>query len=195
MKTYLLDSFNRFKRFSEELDVKTILCNKSWWIFNDCGDKEIYIFQENNTLIISINGNVTNASWKYIQTNRSLIITNKELSYMLHPAFLNDKIFALQKDGTEQYSFMILEEQLNDFHPKTLLDLMLYFVEEENKREKALLEIKILKSLSSNRENLTSSTCQKEINNSYPTKKALIVFYLGLIILILVLYIMQVVWG
>ena len=27
MKTFLLDSFNRYKRFSEELDVKTILCN------------------------------------------------------------------------------------------------------------------------------------------------------------------------
>ena len=26
MKTFLLDSFNRYKRFSEELDVKTILC-------------------------------------------------------------------------------------------------------------------------------------------------------------------------
>ena len=46
MKTFLLDSFNRYKRFSEELDVKTILCNKSWLIFNDSGDKELYVFQE-----------------------------------------------------------------------------------------------------------------------------------------------------
>ena len=27
MKTYILDILNRYKRFSEQLDVKTILCN------------------------------------------------------------------------------------------------------------------------------------------------------------------------
>ena len=47
MKTYLLDILSRYNRFSENLDVKTVLCNKSWWIFNDSGDKELYIFQEN----------------------------------------------------------------------------------------------------------------------------------------------------
>lgn len=44
MKTYLFDTFNRYKRFSEKLDAKTILCNKSWWVFNDSGEKEVYIF-------------------------------------------------------------------------------------------------------------------------------------------------------
>lgn len=54
MKTYLLDILNRYNRFSENLDVKTILCNKSWFIFNDTGDKELYIFQENGSLIASV---------------------------------------------------------------------------------------------------------------------------------------------
>ena len=39
MKTYILDSINRLKRYGENLDVKTILCNKSWQIFNDSGEK------------------------------------------------------------------------------------------------------------------------------------------------------------
>ena len=71
MKTFLLDSFNRYKRFSEELDVRTILCNKPWLIFNDCGDKELYVFQEDGSLIASVNGNVTNAKWQYIPANKS----------------------------------------------------------------------------------------------------------------------------
>ena len=66
MKTYLLDILNRYNRFSENLDVKTILCNKSWFIFNDTGDKELYIFQENGSLIASVNGKVTNATWQYV---------------------------------------------------------------------------------------------------------------------------------
>ena len=40
MKIYLMDSFNRYKRFSEKLDVKTILCNKSWWYSMTLGKKK-----------------------------------------------------------------------------------------------------------------------------------------------------------
>ena len=61
MKTYLCDSFNRYKQFSRKINAKTILCNKSWWVFNDNGDKDIYIFQKDGTLIISIK-----TSWKSV---------------------------------------------------------------------------------------------------------------------------------
>ena len=30
MKTYILDTIERFKCFSQSLDVKTILCSKAW---------------------------------------------------------------------------------------------------------------------------------------------------------------------
>lgn len=86
MKTYLLDIPNRYNRFSKNLDVKTILCNKSWLIFNDSGDKELYIFQENGSLITSINGSVISATWQYLSANNSLVISFKEKSYMLHPS-------------------------------------------------------------------------------------------------------------
>lgn len=54
MKAYLLDIPNKYNRFSKNLDVKAILCNKSWLVFNDSGDKELYIFQENGSLITSV---------------------------------------------------------------------------------------------------------------------------------------------
>lgn len=134
MKTYLLDILNRYNRFSENLDVKTILCNKSWLIFNDSGDKELYIFQENGSLIASINGNVTNATWQYISANKSLLISFKEQSYLLHPSFIDNAIFALQQDGTERFLFMISEEQCTSFYPKSLKELYSYFEEIEYKR-------------------------------------------------------------
>ena len=112
MKTYLLDILNRYKKFSESLDVEAILCSKSWSVFNDSGCKEIYLFQHDGSLIISVSGEVTNATWKYIPVNQSILISTKSASYMLHPAFVDDIIFALQLDGTNQYSFMIDELQI-----------------------------------------------------------------------------------
>ena len=137
MKTFLLDSFNRYKRFSEELDVKTILCNKSWLIFNDCGDKELYVFQENGSLIASVNGNVTNAKGQYIPANKSLVVSFREQSFMFHPSFINNVIFALQQDGTERFAFMINEEQSESFYPKSLKELNNYFEGIERKRIEA----------------------------------------------------------
>ena len=128
MKTYLLDILNRYKKFSESLDVEAILCSKSWSVFNDSGCKEIYLFQHDGSLIISVSGEVTNATWKYILVNQSILISTKSASYMLHPAFVDDIIFALQLDGTNQYSFMIDELQRDTFAPKSLSDIEKYFI-------------------------------------------------------------------
>jgi hypothetical protein len=135
MKTYLLDSINRYKRFSENLDVKTILCNKSWWVFNDSGEKEIYIFQEDESLIISINGQVTNANWKFISANKSLIINTAKQSVMVHSAFMDNVIFALQLDGTNQFAFLIDESNRDSFQPKSLDDVKNYFATKELREE------------------------------------------------------------
>lgn len=137
MKAYLLDIPNKYHRFSKNLDVKAILCNKSWLVFNDSGDKELYIFQENGSLITSVNGSVINATWQYISANNSLVISFKEQSYMLHPSFKDDVTFALQLDGTERFVFMIEESQSNSFHPKSLKELTAYF---ENKERRSIEE-------------------------------------------------------
>ena len=131
MKTYLFDTFNRYKRFSEKLDAKTILCNKSWWVFNDSGEKELYIFNTDGSLIISVSGKVTNATWKYIPANKSIIISGNNQSYMVHPAFYDNMIFALQVDGTNEYAFLIDENNLPSTNLKSLSDLVIYFAEKE----------------------------------------------------------------
>ena len=61
---------------------------------------------------------------------------------MLHPAFVDDIIFALQLDGTNQYSFMIDELQRDTFAPKSLSDIEKYFITKkqlELEKEKQLL--------------------------------------------------------
>jgi hypothetical protein len=131
MKTYLFDTFNRYKRFSEKMDAKTILCNKSWWVFNDNGDKEVYIFQTDGSLIISIKGKVSYSTWKYISANQSIIITSGDQSYMVKPAFVDGNILALQVDGTDEYAFLIDERKLKELVFKTYNDILEYFAEKE----------------------------------------------------------------
>lgn len=131
MKTYLFDTFNRYKRFSEELDAKTILCNRSWWVFNDSGEKEVYIFQTDGSLIISIKGKVSYSTWKYITTNQSIIITSGEQAYMVKPAFVDGNILALQVDGTDEYAFLIDEQKLKELVFKTYNDILEYFDKKE----------------------------------------------------------------
>lgn len=147
MKTFLLDIADRFRRFDEQLDVKALLCNKSWQVFNDSGAKEIYIFQEDGSLIISLNGKVSRATWQYIPANRSLIINSDNESYMLRPFFQDENLFTLQLDGTREYSFLLNEAQRASFPVHTLSDLKSYLVKKEHlipqqlpKREQVLLQ-------------------------------------------------------
>ena len=64
MKTYLLDTIDRFKRFSQSLDVKTILCSKAWYVLNEDGDTENLIFQEDGIILVSVNGSTKKYIWK-----------------------------------------------------------------------------------------------------------------------------------
>ena len=155
MKAFLFDSFNRFRKYSKELDtmaeIRKCLCDKAWQVFNNSGDKEVYIFQEDGSLIISINGIITKGSWEYLSVNNSIAISASNQAYMVHPAFLDNILFALQVDGTETYAFLIDQKNAHNFAPKSLDDLHGYLglkeqkgIEEANRirEEQRLAELK-----------------------------------------------------
>lgn len=140
MKTFLLDSINKYQRFSEELDAKTIICNRSWVVFNDDGIKEVYIFQEDGSIIISHNGIVREGSWKYLSANKSFLISAGDTKFMLHPAFLEGIVMGMNLDGTNQYTFMIDENKAKGFMLKTYQQLLTYLEEEEQKNNREKLQ-------------------------------------------------------
>ena len=167
MKEYILDTINRVKRFSESLDVSTLLCNKTWVVFNDTGVKEVFIFQSDGTVLITTNGVGFKTKWNWVNANKSLTIDYyQDTILMLHPEFVDKTILALNLDGTNKYSFLIDENNNKGFDPRTLSELEEYFdkieqeaIEAENQRlhekeaaqlnkaieEKRILEDKILK--------------------------------------------------
>ncbi len=133
MKTYLLNIPKELKKFSQELDAKAILCNKTWEVLNDEGNKQVFIFQNDGKLLISTNGDVTNSTWQFITANNSIVITAKDQTTMLRPAFIDRVVFAMQKDGTQECLFLIDEHNKSICPNRTLAELKLYFYEEENK--------------------------------------------------------------
>ena len=136
MKTYLLNIPKELKRISQELDVKAVLCNKTWEALNDEGNKQVFIFQNQNKLLISTNGNVTNSTWEFISANNSIVITAEGQTTMLRPAFIDGVIFAMQKDGTQECLFLIDEHNKSICPNRTLTELRSYFQRKLEKLEK-----------------------------------------------------------
>lgn len=128
MKTYFLNIPNELKKLSLKLDVKALLCSKTWEVFNLEGNKEIFIFQYDGSLFISTNGNVIISKWQFIPTNAAIIITAEKNTTMLRPAFIDEIVLAMQKDGTKEYLFLIDEHKQAICPHRTLDELSLYFI-------------------------------------------------------------------
>lgn len=131
MKTFLLDSYNRYKRYSESLDVKTQLCNKTWVVFNDGEDRELYKFKEDGTIRIILSGRVSSGTWEYDPSDKSMIISASNQSIMVHPGMHEGILMGLQIDGTEECAFLIEENNSQSFAPKTRTELIEYFETKE----------------------------------------------------------------
>ena len=136
MKTFLLNIPNRLRIESQKLDAQAFLCDRAWTVFNDDGVKQLFIFQTDGSLLITINGAVFNSTWKYLPVNNSVVITSEGKSTMFHPVFMDNIVFALEQDGGTECLFMIDEVNQKAFSPKTLSELNHYF----NQKEQQLLD-------------------------------------------------------
>ena len=164
MKTYLLETLNRYKRFSESLDAKAVLSNKAWIVFNDEGEKQVYIFQEDGTVLITTNGIGSVKTWKYIPANKSILINGDGNRFvMLRTAFVDENILAFQLDGTDRYAFMIDENNKALFAPKTLEELNTYLVDKLDKEKQKQIE-------QQNKDNELAEKAKQEANRERAEK-------------------------
>ena len=83
MKTYISNTIQRLKIYSKQLDAQSILYGKNWEVFNDTGEKEVFIFRPNSELLISRNGLVQKGKWELLSVN-SLLIDVDCKSYLLN---------------------------------------------------------------------------------------------------------------
>lgn len=109
MKTFLADIIPRIQRYSQKLDDLTKLTNQHWVSLGDISEeKRVFIFRNNNQLLISVNGIVEKGRWEYIG-NQSLLLETKKENYLMKHGFLDEDIFALKIDGSDTYAFFVNE--------------------------------------------------------------------------------------
>jgi hypothetical protein len=112
MKTYLSDIIPTIKSYSKKLDDVTILKNVHWKLIDeDSGDRIVYIFRDENELLISKNGEVDKGRWEYLG-NDSLLIEISDKAYLFKQGFYNDYVLGLKKDGVNEYAVMIDENKI-----------------------------------------------------------------------------------
>lgn len=93
------------------------------------GRKKYIFFKKEGKLRIVLSGRVFDTSWEYESSNKSIIINGENEKFMVHPAFVDGIILALNVDGTDKYSFLIEEDNAIKFAPKTLTELNGYFLD------------------------------------------------------------------
>lgn len=123
MKTFIADIIPKIQRFSKKLDDLTRLTNQHWVSIGDIDEaKRVFIFRQNNQLLISENGNVEKGSWEYLG-NQSLLIDTRNASYLLKHGFFDDNVIALKLDSTDSYAFFVNETKY-DFELNNITDIL-----------------------------------------------------------------------
>ena len=111
MKTYFSDIIPRITRFSKKIDTLTKLKNQKWVLINELNTtKKVFIFRDNNQLLISKNGKVKRENWEFLGENNLLIDIDGQ-SYLFQHGFLDENIFALKMDSNNNYAFLINESK------------------------------------------------------------------------------------
>jgi len=109
VRTYISDIIPRIQKFSQKLDNLTLLTNQHWVVIDEIdNNKNVYIFRQNNELLISQNGKVEKAKWEYLGNNSILIDRNSE-SYLFKHGFFDENILALKIDSKDEYVFLVNE--------------------------------------------------------------------------------------
>lgn len=119
MKAYLMSLPKSLKGISDRLNVRSLLCAKTWVVFHE-EKKVIFIFQKDGSLIVSQNGVASKGKWEYIKPNKTILVEAVDVMLLLHPTFVDDVLFILQQDGTDGYFVLIDEKQIGKFVQKTI---------------------------------------------------------------------------
>lgn len=110
MRTFLADIFPKIQSYSQKLDDLALLSNKHWVSIDNINtNKTVYIFRDNNKLVVSTNGKVEKAKWEYL-SNKSLLIDKKDECYLFKHGFLDQNIFALKVDSSNEYAVFVNED-------------------------------------------------------------------------------------
>ena len=111
MKVFLKDLLPKLQRFSNKLDNISLLTSQHWVsIDNIHSSKIVFIFRENNELIVSNNGVVEKAKWEFMGNN-SILVDRPSGSFLYKHGFFDENILALKMDSSDEYAVFVNENK------------------------------------------------------------------------------------
>jgi len=104
------------KKFAAKKEVVTILCYKSWRLFNESGTQETYIFRKDGNLFRTVNGVTETSKWEFMPENGAILLIMNDCQTMWQPAYTDDLIFVFKQMGKDIFLPMY-DEALGDKFP------------------------------------------------------------------------------
>lgn len=112
MKQYLQQLLPRLHEFSQRLDHTENFVEKPWVLIDEDGNRHVYVFQRDKSLVMSVNGHVTIGSWQYIQAAQSLLIEKGKEKILLNNAFIEKEVMILRMDGSPDNILVLMNESV-----------------------------------------------------------------------------------
>ena len=138
-----IDSFPVSKKIANKIPFislevfKQHLINKNWVLLrNSEGHRQVYIFQKDQTLLISQAGEVDKGRWEEVGDNSILIeVDNKSTLYK--PTHKTEHLLILKVDGKEEYLHFVDEKLYEEGYKTTdkINELIGVLAESEQKRK------------------------------------------------------------
>lgn len=101
MKTFSIKIPKQVALTSQMEELPTILRSHSWKMFTGDDEHVILLFNENDRLLMSVNGEISFSSWEFIPQSKSVVI-QKDEALLFHPVYCSEIITVLQQECTSK---------------------------------------------------------------------------------------------
>ena len=116
MKIFLEGILPQILGFSKKLDKLILIVDEPWVIISENDSFMKLIFRQNNTLLVSENGNVSLGKWDLLNKADSLLLEiNNSLKLYSH-GFLDEAILILKIDGGTDYLILVNQNRIPDLN-------------------------------------------------------------------------------
>jgi hypothetical protein len=113
METNLSVLIPRVRKLSQKFDNTSLILSHHWVFVDKINSKKkLYIFRKNKELLISEDGQVDIASWRYLGKN-TLLVENNTVKNLYKHGFFDQNLIAIKIRDDENYSFFVDEEKFD----------------------------------------------------------------------------------
>jgi len=113
METNLSVLIPRVRKLSQKFDNTSLILSHHWVLVDKINSKKkLYIFRKNKELLISEDGQVDIASWRYLGKN-TLLVENNTVKNLYKHGFFDQNLIAIKIRDDENYSFFVNEEEFD----------------------------------------------------------------------------------